>query len=255
MEQLLRNIQAYDERRDIMIPGDPEDTVRFAVEHFFHIAEKAIKEKGFFSVALSGGSTPKAIYREIAKAENKKRLSWNKVLVFWSDERSVPPTDPNSNYRMAMEAGFEELSIPPENVFRMAAEDNIEENAKAYEANLAEAVPSCSIDLIMLGMGDDGHTASLFPKTHGLHTNQRLIVANFVPQLDTWRMTMTFDCINAGANIALYVIGKSKAKMVRQAFEHPFDPDILPVQKVGSPAHKALWIMDSEAASELTRLG
>ena len=254
MEQLLKNIQAYDERRDIMIPGDPDDTVRFAVEHFFHVAEKAIKEKGFFSVALSGGSTPKAIYREIAKTENKKKLDWNKVLVFWSDERSVAPTDQNSNYHMAMEAGFDSLSLPPENIFRMVAEDSIEENAKAYEANLAEAIPTRSVDLIMLGMGDDGHTASLFPKTHGLHTNQRLIIANYVPHLETWRMTMTFDCINSGANIALYVIGNAKAKMVKKVFEHPLDPDQFPVQKVGTPTHKALWIMDTAAASELTDL-
>lgn len=251
MTDLFQRIETYDERRDILAVKDSQEAIQFAVEHFFTIGKKAIEEKGVFSVALSGGSTPKAIYQEIAKHEN--RLDWTKVLLFWSDERSVPPTDPNSNYKMAMDAGFSSLPIPSDHIFRMIAEDDIEENAKKYETILLSKVPNGSFDLVLLGMGEDGHTASLFPKTHGLHSPARQVIANYIPQLDTWRMTLTFECINASANIAIYVLGKSKARMVKEIFDRPLDPDLLPIQKIGTPSHKALWILDDAAASSLVR--
>jgi 6-phosphogluconolactonase len=129
----------------------------------------------------------------------------------------------------------------------MKAETQIEENALAYEKLIKEKVSSGEFDLIMLGMGDDGHTASLFPHTHGLHTDGRWVIANYVPQKKTWRMTFTFDCINKGKNICLYVMGSKKEDMLARVLDEPYDPDQFPVQRVGTPDHKAIWVMDEAA--------
>lgn len=245
-------IKAYDDRRDIAIPGNYQDTLSYCVNHFISVANESIDDDGFFSVALSGGSTPKAIFEGLAIERNRKEVDWSRVLVFWSDERCVPPDDPDSNYRMAMESGFVHLPIPLENIHRMKAEEDTEEYAKHYERTIEERLSSKPFDLIMLGMGNDGHTASLFPKTHGLHSPGRLVIANYVPQMETWRMTMTYDCINSAKRIAIYVLGKGKAETVKKVFQSDYDPDLYPIQKIGTPAHKALWILD-DAASELIR--
>ena len=237
-------IQSFDDRRDIAMPGDKEATINFSVEHFIQLANEAIADHQFFSVALSGGSTPNAIFSALANPENRKRIDWNKVHLYWSDERAVPPDHPDSNYRAAMQAGLDSLSIPPDHIFRMKAETLIEEHALEYEnlilSNLSEAV----FDLVMLGMGEDGHTASLFPQTHGLHSANRLVVANFVPVKQCWRMTLTFKSINSAQNIAIYVLGKSKSTMLEKALFGPYTPDQIPIQRVGTAKNKALWITD-----------
>lgn len=246
-----QEVVSYDERRDIVIPGDYEKTIQFCAEQFLLLGNKAIATYNIFTVALSGGSTPKAIFEYLAKPENRKRLDWEKVLLFWSDERSVPPTHTDSNYRMAMESGLEGLPIPKNHLFRMEAEHDIDAHAHSYEQLIKEKVPTQSFDLMMLGMGEDGHTASLFPKTHGLNATDRLAVANYIPEKHTWRMTLTFEAINAAKNIHIYVLGKNKASMVKKVFTSPYDPSLLPIQKIGTPSHKALWILDMEAASIL----
>jgi 6-phosphogluconolactonase len=244
-------IISFDDRRNLDIPGNYEATLKFCVEHFVETANKAIADHQYFAVALSGGNTPKAIYQKLASPDYRQAIDWSKVRLFWSDERCVPPTDPESNFHMAMEAGFAKLPLKTENIFRVPTEDDPEQAAKAYEELLRKKVPDGRFDLVMLGMGDDGHTASLFPKTHGLHTLNRLVIANFVPQKNSWRITFTFECINAARHIAVYVLGKSKAKMVKHVLTSPYDPDTLPVQRVGTPSNRALWILDKEAASEL----
>lgn len=241
----------FDDRRDLLCPGDRQETLHFSIEHFLTIAQESILLKDSFSVALSGGSTPKAIYEGLSSSTYKDRIDWKKVQFYWSDERCVPPYHPDSNYHMAMEFGLNKLHIPAENIHRMQAEGDVEEGALSYEQLITTKIPSESFDLIMLGMGNDGHTASLFPKTHGLKAMNRLVIANFVPQLDVWRMSMTFDCINAARHIAIYVIGKDKAQTVKKIFTTPYDPDVFPIQKVGTPEHKALWILDKDAAGQL----
>jgi 6-phosphogluconolactonase len=236
----------FDDRRDLALPGDREATLRFASEHFVQIAQEAIQEKGRFSVALSGGETPHAIYQGLATSY-RDQLDWDKVLLFWSDERCVPPNHPDSNYRKAMEAGLKDLPIPSEHIFRMRGEGDPEEEALAYEQLIQTYIPQASFDLVMLGMGSDGHTASLFPKTHGLHAENRLAIANYIPQLETWRLTLTFDCINNAQHIAIYVLGKSKAKTLKKVLTSPYNPDELPIQRVGTRKHKALWVVDHEA--------
>lgn len=249
MGNALKQIRNFDQRRDIAVPGDREATLQFCVEHWIAAANEAINTRGAFYVALSGGSTPKSIFQELAK--NKFRIDWSKVYLFWSDERCVPPDDSESNYHMAFENGFGEIPIPKDHIYRMKGEVHPEESALEYDKLIRETVPNSTFDLIMLGMGDDGHTASLFPKTHGLHPVKREAIANFIPQKDTWRLTLTFDCINNARQTAVYVLGASKAETVKQVLAGKENPDELPSQRLGTPANHALWIMDEPAAALL----
>lgn len=245
-------IESFDKRRDIIVPGNKEETILFCAKQFIQIGSEAIKNNGFFSVALSGGSTPNAIFKELSNTY-AQALDWSKVLCFWSDERSVPPDHRESNYFNALQAGISTLPLSPQNIFRMPAEKDIEENALAYDYLIRQKIPSLKIDLIMLGMGEDGHTASLFPRTHGLHTKNRLVIANYIPQKHTWRMSMTYECINMAKIICIYVIGPNKASMVTKVLLGSYDPNNLPIQRVGTISHKAIWILDDSASEQLVR--
>lgn len=244
-------IQSYSDVWEAIIPGDKEATIAFCADQFIHLAETAIAAHGFFSVALSGGSTPKAIFQKILSSGHKDKVDWNRVMLFWSDERAVPADHPDSNYKMAMDAGFSSLPLASDHIFRMKGEGDIEKNALEYEKLIETNVPGGVFDLVMLGMGDDGHTASLFPKTHALHTGARLVVANYVPKFNSWRMTLTFECINRARKTVIYVLGESKAKMLETVLEAPRDTDTYPVQGVGTPSNKALLIADNAALSEV----
>lgn len=246
-----RKVENFDQRRDIVIPGDKEKTIDFCVKQFIQIAQEAIAARGLFTVALSGGSTPNAIYKKLSQSPYKEELDWNKVYLFWSDERAVPAENIESNYYNSLQAGLKELKIPAHQIFRMQAETEIEANALAYEQLIRAKVPGMHFDLVMLGMGEDGHTASLFPRTHGLHANNRLVIANYVPQKSTWRMTFTYECIHNAQHTVIYVLGKAKAEMVARVLIGPYDPDELPIQRVGTHKHKALWILDQEADEKL----
>ncbi len=248
---LEKHLHAFDDRRSLAIPGNREETVTFATEYLLTCAASAISERGVFTLALSGGSTPKAIYTAISNSPASSTVDWAKVLLFWSDERCVAPDSPDSNYLMAMTSGLQDLGIPKDHIFRMRAEENILDNALIYEEAITDHVPGGQFDVVMLGMGGDGHTASLFPHTHGLHTRNRLAIANYVPQLDTWRMTLTFDCINAARNIWVYVLGADKREVLYQVLCGSYTPDSLPSQKLGTSQHKALWIADSDGASKV----
>lgn len=238
----------WSDTRNIVIPGDEPTTIEFCVKHFIYCASQAIDRHGSFFVALSGGSTPKAIYK-LLSTRYAHSLDWNKVYLFWSDERSVSPDDPDSNYRMAMNSGLATLPIPSTQIFRMQAEEHIKEHAKAYEQLIQKTLRKQPFDLIMLGMGEDGHTASLFPNTEAVHEEQHDVVANYIPQKNTWRMTMTFKCINDAYNTVLYVLGDSKKEMLKEIF-HEEDPHLLPPSAlVGSKKHPALWILDQKASS------
>ena len=241
---------SFDDRRDIAHPGDKEKTLNFAVEHFISCGKEAIKTHGAFIVALSGGSTPKAIFEKLSSPAFSGSLDWLKVLLFWGDERAVSPTSHESNFRMAMDAGLKSLSIPHTQIFRMVAEENIEENARAYEKQIRETLGPRPFDLVMLGMGEDGHTASLFPGTRALEEKTALVVANEVPQKKTWRMTLTYPCINRAKNIVLYVLGASKADMVHKVLKEKREPPY-PVALIGTTGNKALWILDTDAANKI----
>jgi 6-phosphogluconolactonase len=243
---LTQSIESWDDRRSLIVPGASEETIRFAAEHWVHSAKRSIQQRGRFAVALSGGSTPKAIYK-ILSAET---LEWDKVFLFWSDERGVPPDHPDSNYRMAMESGLKSLPILPDRIFRMQTEGDPDACAKDYEDKIRRTLGKTLFDLVMLGVGEDGHTASLFPQTPALDLEDRLVAAQTVPAKKNWRMTLTFPCINESLQSVIYALGASKGPIVQIALNAPIVSPY-PASRVGTPDHKALWILDSDAASQL----
>ena len=244
-------ITDIDNRRALALPGNASETLKFCVDSFLNYANEAIKDHGYFAVALSGGSTPKAIFQALALPENASKADWSRFLVFWSDERSVPPENSESNYHMAMESGWKALPVPEDRIFRMVAESDIEKHAAEYEQLILTKIPQKRFDLVMLGMGDDGHTASLFPHTHGLHVDNKLVIANNVPQKNTWRMSLSFKCINAARHVVIYVMGSGKEDVLKKVLLGTPQPDLYPAQRVGTRENKALWIADDKAAQQL----
>ncbi len=239
----------FDDRRNLIVAPDKTAAEAFSAAHWISCAKESITRRGYFNVALSGGSTPAAIYR-ILSEKHADSIDWTKVRLFWSDERAVPPSDKESNYKMAMDAGLGSLSIPANQIFRMHAEEG-DKGAKDYEGLIRAHVHDLAFDLVMLGMGDDGHTASLFPHTKALNEFSTLTAMNYIPEKGVWRMTMTYPCINQARHIVLYVLGQNKAEMVEKVLNGPSHPLVYPVQKVGTPTHKAFWILDKASAALL----
>jgi 6-phosphogluconolactonase len=246
-------INPWDNRRDLIVPGDNYSTTLFCTDHWISVCNQSIKDHGAFFVALSGGSTPKSIFERITASPYNARIDWSKVHLFWSDERAVAPDHPDSNYHMAMQAGLNKMPIPKEQIHRMCAEEKIEENALNYENTIKHLLKGRPFDLVMLGMGEDGHTASLFPHTQALNASHRLVVANYLPDKKTWRMTFTFECINQASHIAIYVLGANKKYMLAEVLNSSNQFDRLPSQRVGTPEHHALWIVDEAAADEILK--
>lgn len=238
-------LKSWDTRRDLYVGGNAQEAIAFAVEHFVHAAQRSILQRGRFAVALSGGSTPKVVYQQLIE----QPLEWSKIWLFWSDERAVPPDHPDSNYRMAMEF-FKKVPIPASQVFRMQAESDIEQGALDYEEKVKHVLGKSLFDLVLLGVGEDGHTASLFPHTKALLEEDRLVVANHVPDKKCWRMTLTFSCINQSHHSAFYALGKSKKLIIPKVLTAPIDSEF-PASRIGTPEHKALWILDEDAAELL----
>lgn len=233
---------------------DADHLARAAAEHFVTIASGAIATGGLFTVALAGGSTPRATYSLLAMEEFAARVDWSRIQVFWGDERCVPPDHSDSNYRMAREALLDKVPIPAENVHRIRGEINPEEAAADYERALRAffarhpAGPTARFDLILLGMGEDGHTVSLFPGTAALHEQTRWVMARYVGKLSVWRVTLTPVVINAAAQVIFIVAGAGKADRLRQVLDGPHRPDALPAQIVRPTDGRLLWLTDAAAA-------
>lgn len=224
---------------------------RAAAEMFVEIGNEAIKQNERFAVALSGGSTPKRLFQTLAGDDFRSLIDWTKTFFFFSDERHVAPDSKESNYRMARENLFEPLEIPPENVFRWRTEwRNADEIALDYEKNLIEyfKIETPRFDFVLLGMGADGHTASLFPDTSVLTETKKLAVANWVQELQSFRLTFTFPLINNAANIAFLVAGAEKAKTLKTVLEGEFQPLKFPSQAVNPREGRLFWFVDEEAA-------
>lgn len=223
-----------------------------AVDHFLAVGQKAIRERGAFFVALSGGSTPEAIYRRLSSSPWKEQLDWSCVHLFWGDERMVDPTSSESNYRMAMEAGLQKLAVPSTQIHRIAGEEEPEKAARDYELLCKRILPEGRLDLVMLGMGEDGHTASLFPGSPALQIEDRLVAANWIESLGCFRVTLTFQTISQSREIAIYVMGKKKATMIQAVLEPQQGQAAYPIQTVVSRSPSSpLWFLDEEAASLL----
>ena len=225
------------------------DLARAAAEHFVTLATAAIAARGQFVVALSGGSTPRATYTLLASDELAARVDWPRVRVLWGDERCVPPDHPESNYRMAREVLLDKIPIPAENVHHIRGELPPDQAAMAYQAEL-EAVLGTGgrFDLILLGMGEDGHAASLFPGTAALHEQTRWVVAHYVDKLSAWRVTLTPVAINAAAHVTFLVSGAGKAERLREVLDGPHQPDVLPAQIIRPTDGRLLWLADAAAA-------
>ncbi len=247
-----------DVAREVVVLPDLDAVSREAAERFVAIANDAIARNNRFTVALAGGSTPERLYRLLASDAYRDQVPWASVYFFFGDERCVPPDDAESNYRMARNALLAAVPIIPEQVFRMEGERDPQSAAMTYDATLGDVfgltpgrVPQ--FDLILLGMGPDGHTASLFPHTEGLKVIDRLAIANFVPKFDTWRLTLTYPVLDAAAHVLFLVGGAEKADAVQQVIEGPFNPDEYPSQGVRLADGTLTFLLDTAAASKLTR--
>jgi 6-phosphogluconolactonase len=234
----------------------PEDLFLNSAEKIVSIAKEAIQKSGKFSLALSGGQTPKSVYAVLASPDFKNKIDWKKVHVFWGDERPVVCTHPDSNYRMAKESLLDGVGIPPGNIHRIGSEEDPMLAAQQYEDELRDffdigegAFPA--FDLILLGMGDDGHTASLFPESEALVIKDRLVVDNYVKKLNTHRITFTFPVINNAHNVLFLVSGSTKSKMIKRVLENTDAENILPSQNVDPKNGSLFWFLDKAAASDL----
>ena len=235
----------------ICVYSSSEELSAAAAREFAARAEEAIEERGRFTVVLAGGSTPETMYGILAR-DYMGRIDWSKVYVFFGDERSVPPHHEDSNLKMASEVLLDH--VPVANVHRIRGELPPDEAAEAYEEELRKffrTEDGSRFDLILLGIGADGHTASLFPETPALEVHHRWVVANPVPRLDTTRITLTIPVINAARAVIFLVEGEDKAEAVREVLEGDVDPRAYPAKLIQPPGGPE-WMLDRSAASLLS---
>jgi len=235
----------------------PQELFAAAAEEVVRTTTEAVAARGRFTIALSGGSTPKSLFNLLA-TNARNTLPWDRMFFFWGDERHVPPTDPDSNYRMADEAMLSKVPVPAGNVFRMAAENpDAASAAEAYEKTLQKFFALQPgqfprFDLILLGMGPDGHTASLFPGTAGLQEKSRLVIANWVDKMKTHRLSFTLPVLNAAACVTFLVSGTDKAPALHAVLESDASGEQYPSKLVHPTDGKLIWLIDRAAASQLT---
>jgi 6-phosphogluconolactonase len=246
-------------QRDVRILTNLEAIAKRAAQEFVQAATAAVSEKGSFSVALSGGSTPKALYSLLANdAALRAQVPWDKMQVYFGDERSVGPDHPDSNFRMAAETMLSKVPLNGDQVFRIKGEHkDTERAAQEYEQALRASFKIAEgkfprFDLVLLGMGNEGHTASLFPGTKALHQTRRLVVRNWVGKLYTDRVTLTAPVINNAARIIFMVTGADKELALKGVLEGPYEPDQLPAQMIQPSNGKLLWLVDTIAGGMLS---
>ena len=243
------------DRADVRILDELPAIARAAADAFVAQCQQAIKVRGRFTVALSGGSTPKALHAVLVDccAKDPKLIDWSRVKVFFGDERLVPPDHPDSNFHMANETLLSKVPIPRENVHRIHCENpNAGEDAAQYDAELARVFKLKPgefprFDLILLGMGPDGHTASLFPKTEALNELAKRVTANWVAKLNAWRVTFTRPTINSAASVILMVAGDDKAGALAEVMNGG-SAETYPVKYVKPKNGKLIWLVDRAAA-------
>ncbi len=242
---------------EIVVTSDAAELAAIAARRFVQVVSAAQQQGHNARVALSGGSTPRALFSLLASDEFAGRVDWRTIDIFWGDERTVPPDHADSNYRMANETLLSHVPIPESNVHRMPCELDPDEAARLYEAELAAVFGSATashppqFDLILLGIGGDGHTASLFPGTDALSIRDRLVVANPVPQQQTTRLSLTVPVLLAAREVLFLVSGADKAPAVYRAIEGPWDPNETPSQYLREANGHVVWLLDKAAAADL----
>ena len=234
-----------------------------AAERIVVSAEHAIDAGREFVVALSGGSTPRGTYELLAREPLTSRVDWSRVRVVWGDERCVPPSDAESNYRMARESLLDHVPIPSTNVHRIHGEHDPVVAAASYEATLRtlfrtsngppSSAPGHNIDLALLGLGDNGHTASIFPQSAIVDEQSRWVMADYVAAVSMWRVTLTSPILNAAAELLFLVSGGTKANVLKRVLEGPRHPRELPAQLIAPTRGRIRWLVDRAAAAELEK--
>ena len=243
----------------IQIVADVEAISRKAAEIIMGLMAETLNTKTHFSIALSGGSTPKSLFTLLADDVSlRTQVDWDKVHFFWGDERHVPPDHPDSNFRMAYEAMLSKVPVQETNIHRVRAEEqDASKAAEEYEDELRTffnlkpgELPY--FDCVLLGMGPDGHTASLFPGTEALHEQKRLVVSNWVEKFQSHRITLTAQAINNADCIIFLVSGEEKAEVLREVLEGENNPELFPSQLIKPNHGKLLWLVAQSAATKLT---
>jgi 6-phosphogluconolactonase len=240
------------DRGELHVYPDPEALARATADHFLRIGCDAITERGNFRVALAGGNTPKAAYELLAREPRASEISWSEVFIYFGDERCVPPTDERSNFHMAQRAFLNAVPIPPANVHRMAGEIDpgiaANEYASLIRSDLREPP---HFDLVMLGLGPDGHTASLFPGSPPDLDDASLVRAVYAESQGMWRITITPLVINSARNVLFGIEGNDKAEILAKVYEGPRDPAKYPAQVVRPKSGNLVWLVDEAAAGML----
>jgi 6-phosphogluconolactonase len=244
---------------EIKIFPDADALSSAAAAEFVRSAQEAARAKGAFTVALSGGSTPRALYSRLASDPAlRAQVPWEKINFFWGDERHVPPDHPDSNFRMASEAMISRAPVSPAQIWRIKGElPEANDAASDYEQRLREFFHLADgqlprFDLVLLGMGPDGHTASLFPGTKALHETRRLVVANWIGKFYAQRITLTAPVLNNAACVMFLVQGEDKAPALKAVLEGPFEPEQLPAQLIRPSSGNVIWLVDSSASHMLS---
>jgi 6-phosphogluconolactonase len=241
--------------RHIQIFSDPLSLAHAAASRFQESATIAIAQRGVFSVALAGGSTPRRTYSLLAAEPYRSQIEWDKIHFFWGDERCVPPDHPDSNYRMAWESLLSHIPIAPGHVHRMQGENpDVATAAAAYTREIRAVFDAADLpkfDLVLLGLGPDGHTLSLFPGSAALAESKDLVVANWVEKFKTWRITMTARLVNHAACSLFQVEGEDKASPLREVLHGAYDPGRYPAQLIRPADGECYWFVDQRAAALL----
>lgn len=243
---------------DLRIHKGLEGLSREAARIFRELAGERVNETGLFTVALSGGSTPANLYSILSSAPYDKKIPWNGVHLFFGDERCVEPAHPDSNYRMVSDTLISAIEIPGENIHRMEGELDPVVAARRYEEEIRRFFSENSLldegsgrpvfDLVLLGLGEDGHTLSLFPSTRALDEGERLVAENHVERLKGWRLTLTLPVVNAASTVVFLVSGEGKARALKEVADGALSPAELPALGVRPLKGSVIWLVDEAAA-------
>ena len=239
---------------ELKVFADPSAVARAAAEYFVEQNRNAVARSNRCVVALSGGSTPKPFYELLADSTQsfRQQIAWDKTFFFFTDERNVPPDHPDSNYRMVWEAMF--AHAPKTNIYRIRGEKPAAEAAEEYEAALIEfyGAHAPDPDLILLGIGEEGHTASLFPHSPVLKETEHLVAAPWVEKLNSYRITLTLPILNNGHSVMFLVTGDTKAEILKEVVKGEVDPDRYPAQAIRPVHGELIWLVDAAAARLIT---